>query len=130
MHIEAHALLFDLADQLRGQSGQVNPQALHAVVDVGVNGFDNGGAATVVHINCGDAPCFEVVEETAVSHPGHSAVAGSFGGAIGHLHRAAAAHHLQTKEDNQSDGQGPKRNQSPAVVHRKLPRATKNVSRL
>ena len=130
MHIEAHALLFDLADQLRGQSRQVNPQALYAVVDIGVNCFNNGCAATVVHIHCRDASSFEVVEETAVGHPGHSAVARSFSGAIGRLHWAAAANHLQTKEDNQSDGQGPKRNQSPAVVHRKLPRATKNVSRL
>ena len=130
MDIETDALLFDLADQFRGQAGQVNAQTLNAVIDVRVHGFNNRGAATVVDVNSGDSAGFEVVEETAVSHARHCAVARSFGGAVGRLHRAAAAHHLQSKEDNQGDGQGPKRDQSPAVVHRKLPRATKNVSRL
>ena len=104
MHIEADALIIDLADQFRGQAGKINPQALHAVVDVGINGFHHGTAAAVIHIDGRDPTCIQVVEETAVGDAGHGTVAGCHGGAIGHLHGAATTDHLEGKKQHQPDG--------------------------
>ncbi len=83
MDIEADAFLLERIDQFRSQAGKINPEPLHAIVDFGVDRFNNGITTTVVDIHSGDATGFHVIEEAAIAHAAHSSIAWSHSGAIG-----------------------------------------------
>ena len=121
MDVKADALLLEVVDQLRGKTREVNAQALHAVVQVGINGFNNGGAATVKDVNRGDASGIDVIDEAAVAHPSDSGITRCHGCSRGPADSTeAAAQDLPAEEDSDADGQNPKSNRAPALIHGRL----------
>ena len=120
MNIKADAFGLQRVDQLRGQTRKVNAQALNAVVEVGIDGFDHSVAATVVDINGCHATGLDVIEEAAVAHPCHRSIAGSDGGAIAVLAEAvdaSVAHHLPADQQHDADWQQPEGKKAPALIH-------------
>ena len=106
MNVEADALLLQGVDQLRSEARKVYAETLNAVVNLGINGFNNGVATTVVDINGGDASSFHIVEEAAVAHAANSCVAGSDGGsAVGiQCLQATITENLPAKKQRHADG--------------------------
>ena len=120
MNIKADAFGLQRVDQLRGQTRKINAQALDPVVEVGVNGFDHGVAATVVDVNGCDTTGFDVIEEAAVAHTRYSSIARSDGGAIAVLAEAihaSIAHHLPADQQHDADWQQPEGKKAPALIH-------------
>ena len=96
MDIKADALLLEVVDQFGCHAGQVDPQALHPVVQVRVDCFDNGGTTAIEDVNGGHPARFDVIKETAVAHASHSGVAATgegacFDSAIGSAGRGSEA---------------------------------------
>ena len=81
MHIKADALFLEVVDQFGCHAGQVDPQALHPVVQVRVDCFDNGGATAIEDIHGGHPARFDVIKETAVTHASNGGVAATGKGA-------------------------------------------------
>ena len=122
MDIEADALVLELVHQLWGNARQIDPQPLHAVVEIGIDGFDHRAAAPVKDIDGRDPARIDVIEEAAVAHAGHRRIAGGHGGAIGGSTRGQAggptsAEQLPSKEGHHGQGEQPEGNQTPALVH-------------
>ena len=82
MHVETDPFFLKGVDQFRRQTWQVNAEALNAIIQIGIDSFNNCIAATVVNINCCNASRFHVIQKPAVAHPGNGGVAGSHRGAI------------------------------------------------
>ena len=120
MNVKADAFGLQRVDELRGQTRKINAQALDPVIEVGIDGFDHGVAATVVDINGCDATGLDVIEEAAVAHPCHRSIAGSDGGAIAVLAEAvdaSVAHHLPADQQHDADWQQPEGKKAPALIH-------------
>ena len=120
MNIKADAFSLQGVDQLRGETGQINTQPLNTVVEIRIDGFDHGVAATVVNINGCDATGFDVVEEAAIAHARHRSIAGGDGGAIAVLAEAihaSVAYHLPADQQHDADWQQPEGKKAPALIH-------------
>ena len=119
--VKADALLLEVVDQFRSQAGEINPQALNAVVEVGINGFHDSRAAAVKNVNGGHAAGIDVIDEPAVAHPSHRSVTGGNGGAGGGAYATeTAAQHLPAEEDGDANGENPQGNRAPALIHGRL----------
>ena len=118
MDVKADPLGLEAVDQFRGQAGQVNAQALDAVVEVRIGGFHHRGAAAIKDVDGRDPARIDVVQETAVGHAGHGGIAGCHGGtALGETASAAVAQDLPAEEQGHPNGQKPKSDKAPALVH-------------
>jgi hypothetical protein len=120
MNIKANAFSFECVDQFRSETGKINTQALDAVVEIRIDGFNHSVAATVVNINGCDATGFDVIEEAAVAHARYRSIAWSDGGAIAVLVEAidaSIAYHLPADQQHDADWQEPEGKKAPALIH-------------
>ena len=79
MDVKADALVLEASDELRGETGQVNPEALNPVVEIRINSFDHGAAATVIDVNGRHPAGIHVIQEAAVGHAGDRRISGGGG---------------------------------------------------
>jgi len=115
--VEADALLLELVDQLGSQPGQIHPQALDAVVEIGIDGLDHGGAAPIEDVDGGDSAGVDVIEEASVTHPGHGCVPGASHRGLGGIPVEAGAQQLPAQEEGHQDRKEPESEKAPALVH-------------
>ena len=120
MNIETDAAILELVHELRSQAGQIYAQALHPVVEVGIDRLHHGHASTIKNVDGGDPAGIHIIKETAIAHPGNGGVAGGNGWArVGGSGEAVgpATEQLPTEEEGNHNRQEPESDQTPALIH-------------
>ena len=119
VNVKADALFLESVHQFRGKTRQINAKTLNAVVEIGVDRFNHGVAATVVDVHGGDTTRFHVIEETSVAHPRHGCIAWCLSGATASIHavQPTIADHLPANQQHDADWQKPQSSSSPALIH-------------
>ena len=122
VNVKADALVLELVDQLGGNAGEIHPQALNAVVEIGIHRLDHGTASTIENVDRGHPAGIHVIQEAAVAHAGDRRIAGSLGGGVSGATRTQSggstrAEQLPSQKCDHCKGQQPEGNQAPALVH-------------
>jgi hypothetical protein len=97
---------------------------LDPVIKIGIHRLHNRVATTVVNINSRDTASFDVIQETAVTHPSYSSIAGSNSGAFAgggattaQVIQSSAANQLPNKQQRDAYGKNPEGYLTPALIH-------------
>jgi hypothetical protein len=124
MNIKTDAFFLKGVDQLRSQTGKVNPEPLDPIVKIRIHRFHNCVTATVVNINGSYTACRDVIQESAITHPGNSCVARSNSGAAAggsttttEVIECSASYQLPNQEQRDADWENPKGYLTPALIH-------------
>ena len=111
VNVKTDPLLLEVVHQLGGNPGQIYPQPLHPVVQVGIHRLDHSRAAAVIDVNCGHPAGIDVIEEAAVTHAGYRRIARSLVRSIWvEAGRTAVTKQLPAEEGHHGQRQQPESN--------------------
>ena len=122
VNVKADALVLELVHQLRSNPGEIHPQALNPVIEIGIHRLDHGTASTIKDVHRGHPAGIHVIEEAAVAHAGNRRIAGGLRGGVSgatgtQSGGSTRAEQLPSQKCDHCKGQQPEGNQAPALVH-------------
>ena len=118
MNVKADAFLLKGVDQLGSQSRQIDTQALHPIIEIGIDRFHHCISAAVIDIDSCHTTRFHIVKEASVAHARDGCVARSHSGASGlEVVDTSIAEKLPRQQQCNCDRESPEKNLPPALIH-------------
>jgi hypothetical protein len=74
MDVKVNGLLFEFVEQIGGDSREINPQSLHAIVKVSVDNFSYCRPTRIIKIDRINPSRIHIIQKSAITHPADSSV--------------------------------------------------------